>query len=1366
MTGLDGVTWDRWWFPAEQSPPLVDGLLIDSSSVERFIFGSEVEDLTRLADRADLCLILLGDPGLGKTHELNRLVKQKIEAEEAVASFDLGSFTDWDSLSHEVFNSETIVRWSDGEGNLLLVLDGLDEALAIRRLPEELHRALARLDTGRLLLRIAGRPSVWPRRLTALVTDLWPSTSVLTLAPLTKTNIQLAAESALGTETDFLTTALSLGLGPLIANPIVLGFLLSIAQSEGGLPAKRSEVYQKGIEILIQEHSDRRIDERTDGPSVDRRLMAGETLAALSLLAGRPRVTRRSDTAGAGTVTISTLSAATGDEVASEAVWNSAVLAGVEANRVWYHRSVAEYLAAVRLASLPFDSAQRLLAHPFDVTRITPQHAGVAVWLAGVNSDAFEWVASVQPDLLLTSDLGNVAPLQRRMICQAILAELGQGEVPSKRRSYQDLSYPEMGEDLAPLIFGAGQPLSVRVEALRMLYEAGCRDLDGRLLELVEEICNARGPDDYDDEVLLAEWCLRPMLDTGDQTLAARIEAIAGATGFPRTLRLQVITLLVRRRQLIGAQLLVLVMDFVGFTTAIDNSIGYLIQGATAEGSLTSSELAAWLVGNADTLAHDGYPSLFEDLAVVALTSRAINEASEPELDVLGQLIARCISSRHQFPGLRYDPDEVRQEARRRLTLAALVALDGGDFHSAHEIAGANLIDDDDLRWWLEVAGDEGPTDGPRLRAARTVVSLIWPTPENAAIAFEVARQHSELADIVEKRFGSGAQANLVASQAQWAEQAIRQRSRDEERRFSSTRLDQAIAAEHWPNVLRELCRPIEADEIARPPRGYSGGESVSSRTTWSVVPAAIQETIGRIACVFLETPPDHIDAFGADAACAAYNLLMTEYPEVLASVPVTALEGWLPSALRAPEQHRPASRMLAAVAAVNPSGAEGIVSEQLTVAPGGWVHILDRLAGYANPVVTSRILELAADEETHPRAIEHLLAEGFANEPDGAAGAALTVIARRGAAPSGALVFEDKASWPYQAAIGAAVASIHSDVPEQLLRDLIVIFESDPEFGRRVMTSAGGQFGRVPVLPNARCQILADYYLWARRALPPAPVFRPDRAAAPSAEQHLRELILQRLIACTGTDALAAIERVAQITGDPHLRGQARAALHEQLALAWRPPTPADVAAALAEPKQFLVTTASQLSTAVVKAIDQLQIALERDAGERSDYWHRQQTDPPSWIPKSENEISDVLARRLGTAISSLIVHRETQTQPRLADQSGEEPDIVVMAKLDDDREVYVLVEVKGSWHDDVTTAIETQLADRYLSGSRGNSGIYLVAYPHSEKWSEVDRRRTRAKRHSLEELRTGLEERATELNSKEFSIAVRVLDIRLGNT
>ena len=153
----------------------------------------------------------------------------------------------------------------------------------------------------------------------------------------------------------------------------------------------------------------------------------------------------------------------------------------------------------------------------------------------------------------------------------------------------------------------------------------------------------------------------------------------------------------------------------------------------------------------------------------------------------------------------------------------------------------------------------------------------------------------------------------------------------------------------------------------------------------------------------------------------------------------------------------------------------------------------------------------------------------------------ALTVIARRGAAPSGALEFEDKASWPYQASIGAAVALIRSDVPEQLLRDLIVIFELDPEFGRRVMMAAGGQFGRVPVLPNAPCQILADYYLWAR-ALAPAPVFRPDRPTAPSPEQHLRELILQRLIACTGTDALAAIERVAQLTGDPHLRGQARA--------------------------------------------------------------------------------------------------------------------------------------------------------------------------------------------------------------------------------
>jgi hypothetical protein len=93
------------------------------------------------------------------------------------------------------------------------------------------------------------------------------------------------------------------------------------------------------------------------------------------------------------------------------------------------------------------------------------------------------------------------------------------------------------------------------------------------------------------------------------------------------------------------------------------------------------------------------------------------------------------------------------------------------------------------------------------------------------------------------------------------------------------------------------------------------------------------------------------------------------------------------------------------------------------------------------------------------------------------------------------------------------------------------------------------------------------------------------------------------------------------------------------------------------------------------------------------------------------------------------------------------------------------VPVEVKGNWHDEVITAIESQLGDRYLQGPHGTTGIYVVGFYRGKAWGGVDvGRRTAAGRRDRQELLAELELRSAALAKRGMTVHVRVVDLTLG--
>jgi hypothetical protein len=122
-------------------------------------------------------------------------------------------------------------------------------------------------------------------------------------------------------------------------------------------------------------------------------------------------------------------------------------------------------------------------------------------------------------------------------------------------------------------------------------------------------------------------------------------------------------------------------------------------------------------------------------------------------------------------------------------------------------------------------------------------------------------------------------------------------------------------------------------------------------------------------------------------------------------------------------------------------------------------------------------------------------------------------------------------------------------------------------------------------------------------------------------------------------------------------------------------------------------------------------------------------------------------------------VVDREVQVHLR------DKTDILVTAVMrgagaDADTAVSVIAEVKGCWHPELKTAMESQLAERYLKDNECRHGLYLVAWFNPNEWDEEDSRRGQVHFGSRHDLDDFLAKEAKRLSNDDRTIKSRVLD------
>jgi hypothetical protein len=197
-------------------------------------------------------------------------------------------------------------------------------------------------------------------------------------------------------------------------------------------------------------------------------------------------------------------------------------------------------------------------------------------------------------------------------------------------------------------------------------------------------------------------------------------------------------------------------------------------------------------------------------------------------------------------------------------------------------------------------------------------------------------------------------------------------------------------------------------------------------------------------------------------------------------------------------------------------------------------------------------------------------------------------------------------------------------------------------------------------------------------------------------------------------------------------------------------------------------VQNGDQLLEVLIESLGRLEEKLQGETPMAPALWN--QTNGSN-RPKDEDWFSDYVKQHLQEDLRGrrVVLNREVVIRKGEGEGRGERTDIHVDAVVPgSDPEtpdlVSVIVEAKGCWNSELDTAMEEQLAGRYLADNPTcRHGLYLVGWFNCGQWDEADWRKRRAPRYGIGEARERFAEQAKELSERALHVRAVVVDAAL---
>lgn len=502
--------WQRLWYPRggnyradELGYPLGPS---SYNAVFRF------EDITGVP-----CLILLGEPAMGKTHilkeEYEKARRATIEKGGDAEYIDLRQYETRAEVHSAIFEHPQFQRWVYGAHELELYMDSLDECrVSVRTVAQVLADGFKMYPAERLRLRIACRTADWTNFLEGEFIRHWQESNVRVyeLMPLRRDDVVEAATTNEINADAFLRDVELRGAVPLAIRPATLKMLLASYKRDGTLPKTRAELYREGcLQLSVETNESRRASGRMGPLSAEQCMRVAGRIAAVMAFGGYASVwtgTNRGDAMAGDDVSLSQLRGWSETVQGEQFTVNDAALRqtlidtgfftarGDETDRFgWTQATFGEFLAAWYLVERGATTEQvmRFLVHHGDEQgRIAPQLYEVAAWLAGMIPEVFDRILRTDPKVLLRADEAAMQPAQQATLTEALLKQF------DEKRAYEDfethslyrkLSHSDLASQLEPYIRDRDKHFAVRRVAIEIAEVCKMRDLQGLLAKVALE---------------------------------------------------------------------------------------------------------------------------------------------------------------------------------------------------------------------------------------------------------------------------------------------------------------------------------------------------------------------------------------------------------------------------------------------------------------------------------------------------------------------------------------------------------------------------------------------------------------------------------------------------------------------------------------------------------------------------------------------------------------------------------------------------------------------------------------------------------------------------------------------------------------
>jgi len=1403
--------WKRYWTLPDGKISLTDnGFLEDPSGS----FGKYANpDLVSIDILGEIgCLVLLGEPGLGKSTEIADLYEntsKKVGADH-VKWMNLSNIMSPDSFIEQLTQDSSYKNWAENNEPLFLFLDSFDEGVfSFKSFANYLSDLLAknRDKIPNLHLRISCRTALWPTYLESSLLDLWgePAYKKYELCPLTKADVKSASDSNGINKEEFLTELHNKGVIGLAGKPLTLTFLMDMYKKDGHLPDKKEEIYSHGCELLIQEPDPSKKNGATKPIlTLIQKNSIAERIAMATIIGGKPTISLEGELL-AGEIALSELhgieiigdtAISIGDEQILE-VLNSGLFSSRGNGKMgWAHQTYGEFLAARYMArhKLAWKQIQSFLFQdPLKIGsfQVVPQLYEVSAWFASLDQGFFDNAVLLDPEFLLLSDANVITDSQRKALAEQLLTRLDSGELLDRwetfnATNYKKLNHPDLSAQLEPYIKDSTRGIVVR----RATMEIASACLTTPLEEILVAIAL-----NVDEDVSIRVRAILAISNMGSAKARESLKPII-KLGFEKDPEDELKGVVLRAlwpSHITTPEVFSLIT--ASKRSSLWGTYHHFIEAELAS-SLRPEDVVSglnWIDQN-DAKARDTEYS-FRKLSD-SIMMKAWTHISTPQvLEKFAKISYNRLERFEEIVGERALHEEIatefqaalesQEENRKKLIKQlVLIALEKDTSRNKGLIllphGKIRLIFQKDISWLIEWLLSEENIEIQKMLAE--VIGRVFDTKDAKIIdlIFHAREKNTFLADETSFWFTTVdlSSESAKTQREQWEQQQKwqTQRERDEKEEILKVIpvkkivefLEKAEAGEmdYWWRLNNALCmyqHELDDDDIRELPG-------------WKVIGEDIQKRIIECGKKFLdvqESKPEiwlgkKITYFPAVAGYRAMKIFYEQERDFMVKKGAEFWKKWGPITLGLPlVSNDPKNGELIALAYKHSpdeiiSTLDVLIDDEAQQHDG--IFINDLLVDCLDERMSAFLLVKAKKPGFSPKAANEIVRFLLSHDVK----EAKVYVKEKIKIPLSSTSEEKKE-------VLSAAASLLWNANFEDWTFLWDLIAKDNDFGRGLVETAHDTplRGSTVLLEMTEKQ-LADLYIWLTKEFSPEEYSRPEGAGTVTPQISIgdwRDSVLRNLMDRGTIESCKQVERVALTL--PQYKWIKEFSLVEAKRVAllksWQPPKIDQIFKLVENHDLRLVNTPDELMNIVLESLQKLEAKLQRNEHPQVvNLWNdKQERGKPlvSW-PKDENHLSDTIKVHLVEDLQSsgVIIGREVEIN------STSKTDIHISVFTKDRlgrpvEPITVTIEAKGCWHPDLETAMESQLVGKYLSAEGCHHGIYLIGWFNCDKWNDPkDSRHKKTSKLSLEQAQDKFAKQAQELSSKtSFRVNSIVLDTRL---